>query len=79
MPRAYTHLTHDKRCQMYALLKKRFLQKAIASDIQVLQSIISCELRRNTNKPEYLKDIDVSNHNNSLVIGVKRHASNRKR
>jgi IS30 family transposase len=42
---------------MYALLKRSVSQKAIARDMEVSQSTISRELRRNTGKPGHLKDI----------------------
>lgn len=53
MPKAYHHLTHDQRCQLYALKQRHFTQAQIASDLGVDQSTISRELARNTGKRGY--------------------------
>lgn len=53
MPKGYHHLTYDKRCQIYALLKRGFSQSQIAKDLQVHQSTISREVGRNKGKRGY--------------------------
>lgn len=53
MPKGYHHLTYDKRCQIYALLKRDFSQKQIADDMEVDQSTISRELKRNKSLKGY--------------------------
>ena len=47
MLKRYTHLTYDDRCQIYALKKSGILQNEIAVFLNVSQSTISRELRRN--------------------------------
>jgi IS30 family transposase len=53
MPKGYNHLTYDKRCQIYALLRRGYSQKEIAEDLGISQSTISRELRRNRGKKGY--------------------------
>jgi len=53
MPKAYHHLTHDQRCQLYALKQRGFTQTQIAADLGVDQATISRELARNTGKRGY--------------------------
>lgn len=53
MPKPYSHLTYEQRCQIYALKQRNFSQDDIADDIGVRQSTISRELARNTGKRGY--------------------------
>ena len=53
MPKGYHHLTYDKRCQIYALLRRGFSQSQIAKDLEVAQSTISREIGRNKGKRGY--------------------------
>ena len=53
MPRGHHHLTHVKRCQIYALKKSGMTQAKIARQINVHQSTISRELKRNRGKRGY--------------------------
>lgn len=53
MPKGYRHLTYDLRCQIYALLKRGFSQKQMAKDLQIDQSTISREIRRNKGQKGY--------------------------
>jgi IS30 family transposase len=53
MPKGYHHLAYDKRCQIYALLNRGFSQIQIADDIEVAQSTVSRELKRNKGKRGY--------------------------
>jgi len=53
MPEGYHHLSYDKRCQIYALLKRDVPQKEIALVIGCSQSAISRELKRNRGKKGY--------------------------
>ncbi len=53
MPKGYHHLTHDQRCQLYALKKRGFTQAQIALDLGVNQATISRELGRNSGKRGY--------------------------
>lgn len=53
MPKGYNHLTYDKRCQIKALLKRGFLQKEIAEDLEVHQSTVSREISRNSGGKGY--------------------------
>ena len=47
MPQSYHHLTHDDRCQIYALKSTDTKQSDIAKLIGVHPSTISRELKRN--------------------------------
>lgn len=47
MPKAYHHLTHDQRCQLYVLKQRGFTQAQMAADLGVDQGTISRELARN--------------------------------
>jgi transposase, IS30 family len=49
----YHHLTQDERCQIYALLKRKFTQEEIAKDLGISQGTISRELARNKGKRGY--------------------------
>jgi IS30 family transposase len=51
--KSYKQLTHEQRCQIYALKKSDFSQKAIADIVEVSQSTISRELKRNTGNRGY--------------------------
>lgn len=53
MPKGYHHLTYDKRCQIYILLKRGISQKEIASNLKTSQSTISREINRNKGKRGY--------------------------
>lgn len=53
MPKGYNHLTYDKRCQIYALLKRNFSQQTIADDLKVHRTTISREINRNKGKRGY--------------------------
>jgi transposase, IS30 family len=53
MPKGYHQLTHDQRCQLYALKQRQFTQSHIALDLGVSQSTISRELSRNSGKRGY--------------------------
>lgn len=53
MPKAYHHLTHDQRCQLYALKQRHFTQTQMAADLGVSQGTISRELARNQGKRGY--------------------------
>lgn len=61
MPKGYQHLTREQRCQISLLKSSGFTQKYIATAINVSQSTISNELRRNSdNKRNYeYHDADV--------------------
>jgi transposase, IS30 family len=48
MPKGYRHLTYDKRCQIYALLKRGCAKTEIAQLLGVHRSTITRELKRNT-------------------------------
>jgi len=48
MPKGYRHLTYDKRCQIYALLKSGHAKTEIAELLGVHRSTITKELKRNT-------------------------------
>jgi transposase, IS30 family len=51
--KSYKQLTHEQRCQIYALKKSDLSQKAIADIVEVSQSTISRELKRNTGNRGY--------------------------
>jgi IS30 family transposase len=51
--KSYHHLTHEQRCQIYALKKRGFSQSAMAKDMGVSQGTISRELARNKGKRGY--------------------------
>jgi len=53
MPNGYHHLAYDKRCQISALLKRGFSQNQIAKDLEVRQSTISREIKRNKGRRGY--------------------------
>ncbi|MGB9163788.1 MAG: IS30 family transposase [Rhodomicrobium sp.] len=53
MPKGYRHLTYDKRCQIYALLKSGCAKTEIAQLIGVHRSTITKELKRNTGGKGY--------------------------
>lgn len=53
MPEGYHHLTHELRCQIFALLQNGQSQAAIARQIGFDRSAISRELRRNGGKHGY--------------------------
>jgi IS30 family transposase len=53
MEKHFHHLTYDKRCQIYALLRRGFSQIEIAKDTNLHQSTISREIRRNKGKRGY--------------------------
>lgn len=53
MPKGYKHLTYDTRCQIYALLRRGFSQGEIAKDLEVDQSTISREVKRNKGRKGY--------------------------
>ena len=48
MPKGYQHLTRDQRCQISVLKSRVFPQKDIAEAINVSQTTISNELKRNS-------------------------------
>ena len=48
MPKGYRHLTYDKRCQIYALLKSGCSKAEVARQIGVHRSTVTNELKRNT-------------------------------
>lgn len=49
----YKQLTYEQRCQIYALKKTGLSQNKISQQLQVSQSTISRELKRNTGKRGY--------------------------
>ncbi len=51
--KSYKQLTHEQRCQIYALKKSDLSQKAIADIVEVSQSTLSRELKRNTGDRGY--------------------------
>ena len=51
--KSYKQLTQEQRCQIYALKKSNLSQKAIADIVEVSQSTISRELKRNTGDRGY--------------------------
>jgi IS30 family transposase len=53
MRKGYRHLTYDKRCQIYALLKSGCAKAEIARQIGVHRSTITNELKRNTGRKGY--------------------------
>jgi IS30 family transposase len=53
MPKGYRHLTYDKRCQIYALLKSGHAKTEIAYLLGVHRSTITKELKRNTGGKGY--------------------------
>ena len=53
MPKGYRHLTYDKRCQIYALLKSGWAIAEVARQIGVHRSTITKELKRNTGRKGY--------------------------
>jgi IS30 family transposase len=53
MPKGYTHLAYEQRCQIYALLKRGMSQNQIAKDIGMSQSSINREIKRNSGKKGY--------------------------
>ena len=53
MPKVYRHLTYDKRCQIYALLKSGCAKTEIAQLLGVHRSTITKELKRNTGGKGY--------------------------
>ena len=53
MPKGYRHLTYDKRCQIYALLKSGCAKAEVARQIGVHRSTITKELKRNTGRKGY--------------------------
>ena len=53
MTKGYSHLSHEHRCQLYALHKRGLSQRAIAADLGVGQSSISRELKRNKGRRGY--------------------------
>jgi len=53
MPKGYRHLTYDKRCQIYALLKSAHAKTEIAELLGVHRSTITRELKRNTGGKGY--------------------------
>ena len=53
MPKGYRHLTYDKRCQIYALLKSGHAKTEIAELLGVHRSTITKELKRNTGGKGY--------------------------
>jgi len=53
MPKGYRHLTYDKRCQIYALLKSGHAKIEIAQLLGVHRSTITKELKRNAGLKGY--------------------------
>lgn len=53
MPQGYRHLTYEKRCQIYALLKSAHAKTEIAELMGVHRSTITRELKRNTGGKGY--------------------------
>jgi IS30 family transposase len=53
MPKGYRHLTYDKRCQIYGLLKRGCAKTEIAQLLGVHRSTITRELKRNTGGKGY--------------------------
>ena len=53
MPKGYRHLTYDKRCQIYALLKSGHAKIEIAQLLGVHRSTITKELKRNAGRKGY--------------------------
>jgi IS30 family transposase len=53
MQKMHSHLGHALRCQIYALKKRNLSQRAIAHELDIDQSTISRELKRNTGKRGY--------------------------
>lgn len=47
MPKGYKHLTLEKRCQIYALLKRDISKSSIAADLGIHRSTLTRELNRN--------------------------------
>lgn len=53
MPKGYTHLAYEQRCQIYALLKRNISKNQIADTIGVHQTTVSREVSRNKGKRGY--------------------------
>lgn len=53
MPKGYRHLTYEKRCQIYTLLKSGHAKTEIAELLGVHRSTITRELKRNTGGKGY--------------------------
>ena len=51
--KCYRHLTQDERCQIHALMRRGFSQRAIGDDLGVSQGTISREVSRNKGKRGY--------------------------
>ncbi len=48
MPKSYRHLTHEDRCQIYAMKKSGLSHRAIAGQLSRDPRTISPEIKRNT-------------------------------
>lgn len=53
MPKGYRHLTYELQCQISILLQSNFSQNQIAKELNVSQSTISREIKRNKGKRGY--------------------------
>ena len=53
MPKGHHHLTYDKRCQIYALLKRGCTKAEVARQLGVHRSTITNEIKRNTGRKGY--------------------------
>lgn len=53
MPKHYSHLTRDQRCQIYTLKTMGMSQRQIALQLNIVQSTISRELKRNRGNRGY--------------------------
>jgi IS30 family transposase len=56
MPKQYHHLTYEQRCQIVAWKETRISQREIAQRLQISQSTVSREIRRNTSQGQYFPE-----------------------
>jgi transposase, IS30 family len=56
MPRPYHHLTYQQRCQILAWKETRLSQRGIAQRLQISQSTVSREIRRNASQGQYFPE-----------------------
>ena len=66
--RKFRHITHEDRCQIYALAKQGSSQESIAKIIGISQGAVSREMRRNSGKRGYrYKQADTKAHARQAV------------